>query len=361
MAEEQKPQAPIQRTAREITTGVDAKAPTLSLQPRNFAELWDFAKMIADTDFVPLALRGKPGSVIAAIQYGNDVGLPPMTSLRWIAVINGVPSLWGDGYWMLIRSHPLCQSAKELPPDEALAKGYGECTIHRRGDSEPTVRRYTIAMAEKAGLWGGKGSTPEKKQYSPWFTNPGRMLQMRARALCGRDTIPEATGPLYMREEVEDFEAIETTATEVKEEPLKIPQAVKDETNEQTQPNPVETPVSSGDGSLSSESAESQPQGTGTPPAPSGAGQSGEKPTEKVKAEGTKEKTPISSREWIANITDWLENRATTDEILATENYASQNMRGLTGAQQLEVCKIWNNRRKQIVKEREAAKASESS
>ena len=66
-------------------------------------------------------------------------------------------------------------------------------------------------MAEKAGLWGGTGDSKEKRERSVWFKYPGRMLQMRARSLCVRDAIPEALGPLTMREEAEDF--IETKAS----------------------------------------------------------------------------------------------------------------------------------------------------
>ena len=324
MAEEQS--STEKRTAREITTKVDKDAPTLSLQPRNFSELWDFAKMISDTDFVPKAIFGKPGAVIAAIQYGNEVGLPPMTSLRWITVINGIPSIWGDAYWMLVTTHPLCEWFDEVPPHETVAKGYGECSIKRKDRKELITRRYTIEMATKAGLWGGKGSSQEKKEYSPWFTNPGRMLQMRARALCGRDAIPQATGPLSMREESEDYEAIETTGTAVKEEPLKIPQAITEQ--------PPSQPEAQAKG-------ESQVEDTGLPVGGDKKNvNDGQKPTEQKKL------TPAEIK---ADILDWLENRATPEEILSNKNYLTMRMTkasGLSQQDQIEIVKAWNAKRK---------------
>ena len=108
---------------------VDSTAQIVSLRPRNFDELWNFCKLISETDFVPNALRGKPGAVIAACQYGGEVGLPPMTALRWIAVVNGVPSLWGDGVWMLVNNHPKFEWAKETPSDSTVAEKAGSCTI----------------------------------------------------------------------------------------------------------------------------------------------------------------------------------------------------------------------------------------
>jgi hypothetical protein len=42
----------------------------------------DLAGKIAATDFVPDAMRGKPAVVAAAILYGRELGMEPMTALR---------------------------------------------------------------------------------------------------------------------------------------------------------------------------------------------------------------------------------------------------------------------------------------
>ena len=143
-----------------------------------------------------------------------------MAALQSIAVINGRPSLWGDGALAIVRSSPLCEYIHELAPDQALEKGYGECTVKRHDDDVPITRRFTKAMAEQAGLWGGKSKDPDKKKFEPWYNYPGRMLQMRARAWAMRDAIPEALRGISIREEVEDIEPRDITP---KEEPLKIP------------------------------------------------------------------------------------------------------------------------------------------
>jgi hypothetical protein len=53
----------------------------------------DLAAKVAGTDFVPEAMRGKPAVVAAAILYGRELGLEPMTALRSINVIKGTPSV----------------------------------------------------------------------------------------------------------------------------------------------------------------------------------------------------------------------------------------------------------------------------
>src|SRR3990167_2329289 len=159
--------------------------------PQTWAELYNYAKEISQTDFVPTDLRGKPGAVLAAWQFGQEIGLAPMAALQSIAVINGRPSLWGDGALAIVRSSPLCEYIRELRPDEALKAGYGECTVKRRDDDVPIMRRFTKEEAEVAGLWGGKSTDAAKAKLEPWSKYPGRMLQMRARAWAMRDAIPE--------------------------------------------------------------------------------------------------------------------------------------------------------------------------
>ena len=53
----------------------------------------DLAAKVAQTEFVPEAMRGKPAVVAAAILYGRELGLEPMTSLRSVNIIKGRPAL----------------------------------------------------------------------------------------------------------------------------------------------------------------------------------------------------------------------------------------------------------------------------
>lgn len=202
--------------------GLDAK--DIALRPRNFEELWRFAQMVADTDYVPPADRGKPGQVIAKVQYGNEIGLPAMQSLQWIAVINGKPALFGDGFWMLVKSHPLCQWTKETTPQEALRQGYAEVTIMRKGDPEPTTRQFTMEEAKRAGLIERSGPK------GPWSTYPGEMLVWKARHRCTSAAIPEAVGGLMPADVARDIEV----------EALKTPLAIGGTTDEQARPSAVD-------------------------------------------------------------------------------------------------------------------------
>jgi hypothetical protein len=321
--EPKKPEAeskpPVPREQRPL-----AKAGFVFL-PQTWESLFAYAKEIAGTEFVPNDLRGKPGAVLAAWQFGQEIGLAPMAALQSIAVINGRPSLWGDGALAIVRSSPLCEYIHELAPDQALEKGYGECTVKRRDDDVPITRRFTKAMAEQAGLWGGKSKDPDKKKFEPWFLYPGRMLQMRARAWAMRDAIPEALRGSAIREEVEDIEPRDVTP---QEEPLRIPEAItKEEASDESK-------------------SQSQIKVEGSELAEPARGKKSEgciqDDTERIRKNSQKE-----------NIQAWL-RAAPEAEILALKNYLTANLKGLSSQDQIEVIREWAEAKTALLKKTEA-------
>lgn len=177
----------------------------LSLAPTNFAEAERFSDRLARSSFVPEAMRGKPGDILAAIQMGAEVGLAPMQALQNIAVIKGKPSIYGDAIPAICMGSPNFISIKEDDLKEITRKGEATCTVVRRG-SEPVTRTFTVGDAKTAKLWG---------QAGPWSNYPSRMLQMRARAFACRDAFPDALRGLISREEAEDIPTVQATVRDV--------------------------------------------------------------------------------------------------------------------------------------------------
>jgi len=68
------------------------------------------------------------------------------------------------------------------------------CTMRRRPWPTPIARRFSMAMAEEAGLAQKEG---------PWQTYPRRMLMMRARSWALRDGFADVLRGLSIREEVD--------------------------------------------------------------------------------------------------------------------------------------------------------------
>lgn len=148
-------------------------------EPKTFGELEAFTKRICSSAMVPPAYRGKPDDAAVAIIYGREVGLPPMTSLQFIAVINGRPSIYGDALPGIALNKGLITDMQEHLEGEGEAM-MAVCEVTR--PSGTVVRQtFSIADAKQAGLWGKQG---------PWTQYPRRMLQWRARSWAIRDAAP---------------------------------------------------------------------------------------------------------------------------------------------------------------------------
>lgn len=233
-----------QEKAQELAKQLDKKESHplvkvgFTFLPQTWNELYNYAKEISQTEFVPDQMRNKPAAVLACWQKGHEVGLPPMASLQNIAIINGRPSIHSGGYWSLVVGHPLCEWTEELSSEEALKAGYGECTVKRRGAPHAKTRRFTIEMAKTAGLWGGTGDSQEKREKSVWFKYPGRMLQMRARHLAGDDAIPEAAQGLIPSDIAEELEPRDVTPLEEPKDKKPRLEQLKDTLKAEVSPKP---------------------------------------------------------------------------------------------------------------------------
>lgn len=163
------------------------------ITPTNFDEAWRVAQLFARSNLVPKDYRDQPENCLVAMQMGAEVGLKPLQALQGIAVINGRPSIWGDAMWALVQGHQVVEDAHETFDPETMT---ATCTIRRKGRAQPYVQSFSKADAVTAGLWGKAG---------PWTTNPRRMLQMRARAFCARDAVPDVLKGLSVAEEALDI------------------------------------------------------------------------------------------------------------------------------------------------------------
>ena len=199
------------RKEHDMTTEISTqRAGGLALQ--TMAEAMSFASMVAKSDFAPKDFKGKPESCLLAIQHGSEVGLSPMQSLQSIAVINGRPTIWGDAALALVQSSPACEYVKEYIEGEG-DNATAVCEVKRRGYPAPTVSRFSMADAKRAGLAGKSG---------PWSQYPSRMLALRARGFALRNAFADALRGLVTAEEAQDYPTVTVTP-----EPAREPVAVR--------------------------------------------------------------------------------------------------------------------------------------
>lgn len=164
------------------------------VQLTTFEDAWRFSQAVIQSGFAPPSYQ-TPQQVLIAVQRGAEVGLPPMQALDVIAVINGRPTIYGDGLPALVESSGLMADSHEWIDGEGDNRT-AHCRVLRRGQTTPLVRSFSVADAKRAKLWGKSG---------PWTQYPDRMLAMRARAFAYRDKFADCLRGLQVREEVEDY------------------------------------------------------------------------------------------------------------------------------------------------------------
>jgi hypothetical protein len=209
--------------AKAPPAGVPDKVPVpFGIVPASIDEAFRLASALARSGLVPVNYRGKPDDILTAMQLGAEIGLAPMQALQSIAVIDGKPTVWGDGLLAVVQASPLYVSHAEyyevvvtktdadpVKPiitttierrDNLTAGDLADdatravCVFWRRGQADPTIRTFSIAQAKRAGKWG----------KNVWATYPDRMLQMRARSWAARDTFADVLKGIDATEAIDD-------------------------------------------------------------------------------------------------------------------------------------------------------------
>lgn len=166
-----------------------------------FAVMERVANALAQSDVVPKAYRRKPADIMAACLAGRELGLPPMSAMQRIFVVDGRPTLSAEGMVSLVQ-----KAGHEIWVDPA--SNAAGATVHgrRRGSAQVHTMTFTIEEAKGAGL-AGKDN---------WKKYPKAMLRARAiSALCRIAFADVLAGYAYTPEEMgavtdEGGEVIET-------------------------------------------------------------------------------------------------------------------------------------------------------
>lgn len=166
-----------------------------AIVPRDIEQAFRLATAIAHAGMAPKSYANDANKIMVGILHGMEVGLTPMAALQSIAVINGMPSVWGDGALALVRGSGLLEGISETVEGEGDAMT-AVCVLRRKGEREPIVGRFSIANAKKAKLHGKAG---------PWQEYPERMLKMRARSFAIRDGFADVLRGLHVAEEARDM------------------------------------------------------------------------------------------------------------------------------------------------------------
>lgn len=164
--------------------------------PKSANEAFQLAEMLSKSSLLPATFKGKPADIVIGMMWSHNLGIPFLQGMQYIAVVNGRPSMYGDGALAVVMASGLLEDFSEQivenPEDHKLI---AVCTVKRRGITSQFVRKFSQRDAEMAMLWNKQG---------PWKQYPKRMLQMRARAYALRDAFPDVLSGMAIAEEQQD-------------------------------------------------------------------------------------------------------------------------------------------------------------
>ena len=170
-----------------------------ALVPVDFDGAFRIANVVVRAGMAPKTLQTVEKAMVA-ILHGLEVGLTPMNALQSIAVINGRPTIWGDGAIGLIRASGLMEYMDEHFEGEGN-KLMAVCIVKRKGEPKPVRGEFSWSDVLRACLNTKEG---------PWQTYPRRMMQMRARWPL-RDVFADVLKGLALKEEIEDMDRAEAS------------------------------------------------------------------------------------------------------------------------------------------------------
>ena len=210
--------------------------------PRTEAEAYAFCRRVATSMFCPkafkpenflkkvqayekdeakaraLALEESIGNIFVCFMYGCSLELQPLQALQGIAVVNGIPSLYGDLLYAICKSRAKVQVTENWDDNNKVAY----CRVERPG-YQPVEQSFGFNDAIFAGLMVQDPKTGYLRgnKEGPWSAYPKRMCQMRARSLALRDQCPDLLRGLAIYEEAADIPAEQTEFSEQAEAPEK--------------------------------------------------------------------------------------------------------------------------------------------
>lgn len=167
------------------------------------------AQVLANTDMIPMAYRGKPGNCFIAIDMASRMNVSPLLVMGMLNIVQGNAGWNGQGCIALInncgRFTPI-EFEEETRPD-----GYFSCIAYATEKASGKVLKSTKVdrtLADECGWLNKNGSY--------WKKMPQQMARYRAAAFFARTYCPDALMGLYTDDELRDIAGKYDVPTEEK-------------------------------------------------------------------------------------------------------------------------------------------------
>lgn len=159
---------------------------------QSFDEMWKLADAIVKAGIRSSTIKNAY-QALCVIQYGFEVGLGPMSSIKCITFKGEVPTIDGDAAKALILQSGYCRYIKTWTEGKGNSL-VGYCETLRQDDETPYQTKFTWDDAVRAKL----------TSRDAWVKYPERMVQYRALGYAARDMYPDVLQGLHITQEIEE-------------------------------------------------------------------------------------------------------------------------------------------------------------
>ncbi len=165
------------------------------------SQVHNIAKALATTNFVPAAMQGRPDEITAAILFGRELNLDPMTALQTVHVIERRPTLSANAMRGLATAAGVKFRVDEINDTRVVMSAMAP------GDNQWTTVTWTMDRAKRMGL----------DTKSNWKKMPQDMMVARCTSqLCRLVASNVLIGLPYSTEEMQDGVAEESAPPKLK-------------------------------------------------------------------------------------------------------------------------------------------------
>ena len=137
--------------------------------PTTFDQMWRIATIYANSGMVPKNYIENPQAVMVAGQFGAMLGLDLLPALQNIAVVNGMPAIWGDAQLAIVRNSGTLETFIELYEGTAFDDDFKAiCIAKRTGIGSVYDPNMSLDDARRSGLFVNEFSVADAKTARLW-------------------------------------------------------------------------------------------------------------------------------------------------------------------------------------------------
>lgn len=172
--------------------------PTIWNNPQLMKTAYNSAKLLSQTDMIPMAYRNKPGNCFIAIDMAARMNVSPLLVMGMLNIVQGNAGWNGQGCIALINN---CGRFTPIEfEEESRDDGYFSCIAYATEKASGKVLKGTKVDRDLAQACGWLD-----KNGSYWKKMPHQMARYRAAAFFARTYCPDALMGLYTDDELRDI------------------------------------------------------------------------------------------------------------------------------------------------------------